>query len=114
MKFTREQVTEIANQLTQSKRGFGVLSSFVGAKNFSYDGKADFQNLTFKFPRTKCVDGKQANHLKIELNSSDEYDVTFGYIHGMNFTERETKTGVYCDQLKGLFEDFTGLYLSFS
>ena len=59
-----------------------------------------------------------ANRLKIELNWMDTYDMTF-YRQTMNrktfevkITEKAQFSGVYFDQLCGIFETTTGLYTS--
>lgn len=60
--------------------------------------------LQFRIPRSNKI-----NSVKIELNAMDTYDITFGYIHGLDYKERSQFNGIYCDDLQGLFTIQTGL-----
>jgi predicted RNA-binding protein YlqC (UPF0109 family) len=55
-----------------------------------------------------------ANHVKIELDPSDTYTVTFYKIGkgGLNVQEIKSVSMVYADSLRSLFTAETGLYLS--
>lgn len=102
----------IANQLTRSNNGYAVLSSFVGAKDMAYFGENETANIVggmqFKFKMSKA-----ANCCRIELTPADMYIVKFYKIRGLDCKEVANYDETYCDQLKDLFEQFTGLYLSF-
>jgi hypothetical protein len=75
----------------------------MGAKNLATSGN----NLSFRIKGSKRV-----NHVKVELNSMDTYDITFSKIWGFNIAEVVSHDGVYCDMMKGLIEKETGLALS--
>jgi len=91
---------ETINQLG----GFGRLKAFVGACNFVSDGN----NLTFKFKGSTV-----ATHLSITLNSLDTYDLKFIKVRGTEAKTTKELRGIYGDQLVQIFEETTGLYLSF-
>lgn len=96
--------------------GAGRLTAMIGAKNFTCDEKG---TLTFTFSGCKKI-----NQVSFELNGLDLYDVRFiKYTAGrMNNKTFEYKmpswetvkelNNVYAEDLKEIFEDVTGLYLS--
>lgn len=111
MPMTKEQAHETASTTcVQLAGGYGALKRMVGAENFTYD---DNGALTFKFKM--CI---RANYCRIELDPSDTYTMTFIRIRKKrNSWEYERKEveriqGIYNDQLKEVFQDFTGLALS--
>lgn len=53
---------------------------------------------------------KRVNLVQIVLNSMDTYDLEFGKIHGRNYSIVEKRGGLYCDQLRQVIEEATGLY----
>ncbi len=95
----------IANQL-----GFAL--NMIGAKNLiSYS-----DGLSFRIGRNP----KRVNYVKITLNASDLYDVSFQRVPSVRqlCNGAETKTiseslGVYASNLKDVIETHTGLYTSF-
>lgn len=99
----KEIANTIMKQLVQSENT-GRLKAMVGADKMSYDNVG---TLRFKFKGSKV-----ANWIKISLNSMDLYDVEFIKIHGTKMTIVKEFNNVYNDQLKGIFEKTTGLYLS--
>ena len=92
----------IINQLGFSQSRMKVM---IGAKNFV----ALESGLQFKFV-ARAKSG--INHMTIKLNGMDTYDVEFWRITKAKFTKKSEHGGMYADQLKGLFESETGLYLS--
>jgi hypothetical protein len=56
--------------------------------------------------------GVKINYVKIVLEPSDTYTVTFGRIHGAKYSVLSTVEGVYCDTLRAVFESETGLHTS--
>ena len=82
----------------------------IGAKDFFSDD--DGQTLVFKYPRNKAV--------RITLNGRDLYDVEFLTLGRLNRKTWEMSpsktTGTFSDvgveNLREVFEEFTGLYLS--
>jgi hypothetical protein len=106
------------NQLTMSNNGFNRLKVMTGANHFFKDSNS----VGFQFKMCK-----KANALKITLNNMDTYDLLFYKIGkkinkeyasiGIKIYDITTKDiqnyeNIYCDQLKEIFEQFTGLYLS--
>jgi len=97
---TQQIATTIGEQLTHSKNPMNRLKAMIGAKDIFALGNG----LSFKYPRGKYV--------KIILNSNDTYDMEFSNIRGLKQTIKQTYEGVYAEDLKKTFEDYTGLYLS--
>jgi hypothetical protein len=85
--------------------GLGKIKAMTGAYNFAYSDEK--KNLSFMFKGSK-----KANCVRITLNAMDLYDVEFKKIWGMKMKDVETINDVYWDQLKSIFEETTGLYLS--
>lgn len=76
----------------------------TGAKNFSTSGT----NLSFKV-------GKNAGkvpHINIKLDDNDTYTVTFSNIRGTSIKTIKECDGVYCDMLRDVFEETTGMATS--
>ncbi len=85
--------------------GSGALCSMIGAKDF-----LSIENgLSFKF--TAHAKNK-ANYIKIILNGNDLYDVTFGYVRGVNYTVRSENTDISAEALIEFIERETELFLS--
>jgi hypothetical protein len=94
-----QTATTILNQLGGNK--FIVMT---GSKNFINLGNG----LQMKLTRNKA----NAQYLSIELNSMDLYDLKFYSVSGIQLKMKNEINGVYCDQLKSIFTDVTGLYVS--
>lgn len=99
MDYDAQVATTILNQLGGLRR----LEAMIGAYHVFRDG-ADLQ---FRFRGSK-----KANYIKVHLNERDLYDITFGKIRAMKFEVVGEYNDVYEDTMKGIFEKFTGLYLS--
>ena len=98
------------NQTIQQLGGFGKLKAMVGAHTF-IKHEAE-KALSFKFKGSR-----KCNYIKITLDASDTYNVeigrvTNGKVKGFTYKVIDESAGIYCDQLKPLFESITGLYLS--
>ena len=126
--YTDAEKLEIANTIIRQMGGSGKLRAMVGAK----DILATDAGVQFSFKGCKKTD-----KVVIELNAMDTYTVKFfktaryssplkivkGQIVEVKntFEERLTKSlipvevveGAYDDMLKPIFEETTGLYLSF-
>lgn len=102
----------IANTILEQMGGIRNIVAMTKAKDIM-----DHNNgVSFKFSGSKKV-----NYVKVILNEMDTYDVEFGKISmkktdfGGRMPEYKTVkelTNVYHDQLKPIFENTTGLYLS--
>ena len=99
-----ERDEEIARTILEQLGGTGRLVAMTGAKHFMTDGPA----VSFKFANRAPA----PNYVKITLDASDTYTVTFGRIVKFELRSSSTVSGIYCDQLVELFENTTGLYLS--
>jgi len=95
-------------QTIYSQIGGGRFKVMTGAKDFTAHNE-QCGGLSFKLPR---FSGIKINHVKIVLNGSDLYDITFGRIHGNNFSVISEHKDVYNDDLRPLFESETGLRTS--
>jgi len=93
---------EIAME-TLKQLGGNKFLAMTGAKNLSFDDKG---TLSFKLPRFA---GLKINHVKIELNGKDLYDITFGRIYGLKYTVLNTVNDIYNDMLQSIFTKGTGL-----
>lgn len=95
---SNQVATEILRQIGGSRR----LQMFISAKDFAASENA----LLFGW---KAKSKNKANKIKIELNGSDLYDVTFYRIWGTNIKEIAKHEDIYNDMLVNLFETETGL-----
>jgi hypothetical protein len=86
-----------------SQLGWNKLSVMIGITNPSYGDGGKSLSFRWKARSPKC------NYCKITLNHKDLYDMQFGYIRGLNFTNIKDFNDVYNDQLLDVFEDYTGL-----
>lgn len=93
---------QIAETILAQMGGINRLRAMIGVKIFI----ALENGVQFKFPA-----GRGINFVKIVLRN-DLYDVEFGYARGMDYKVKAEQQGVYADQLKGVFEEATQLYLS--
>ncbi|MEN3781462.1 hypothetical protein [Priestia megaterium] len=86
--------------------GTGKLGAMLGAKNFNYDPKG---KLTFQFKLCQ-----KANMVSFEVNSLDLYVITFYRFSPRKCELKEVKVfeGLYVDQIRSVFTEFTGLDLS--
>lgn len=85
--------------------GSNRLSAMIGAKHFTYDN--DTGCTTFHFQM--CP---KANIVSFELTPLDEYKITFFKLKKFGVEKVKEIEGIYIEQLRDIFEDFTGLYLT--
>jgi len=83
--------------------GGNRFTAMTGAKQFGDTGNG----LSFRLPSNFATKG--INHVKIELNDLDLYDITFTKIRGMKVTVIAEASGIYCDMLRDVFTKATGL-----
>ena len=86
-----------------SQLGGNRFIAMTGAKMFTQDQNA----LNFRLPANFANQG--INHVRIELNGNDLYDIRFGKVRGLNFKVVSTLSDVYADTLQTVFTDVTGL-----
>ena len=101
---TKEQA---AITLHQIGGGVNKLSTMIGAHTFLRDEQNNAVSFKFKA-------GNKANYCKITLTDMDLYDIVIGKIRGMNSTIIVSFDGLYAEDLQSVFEESTGLCLSFS
>ena len=56
--------------------------------------------------------GMHITHVKIVLNSMDTYDVTFYRVRAGRIVDQSTDENVYAEDLRHVFEEYTGLRTS--
>lgn len=101
-----ERNPEIAATILRQMGGIGRIRAMTGAKNF-----IDYGNgVSFQFPNKAAG---RPNLCKVTLRPEDTYLVEFGRHRGTTYKVLKTLDGVYGDMLKSLFEQESGLYLSF-
>jgi hypothetical protein len=93
----------IAQEIINQIGGVGRLQAMIGANAFV----AVDAGVMFKFKGSR-----KWNCIEIKFNGRDLYDVTFYKITKLKIAKQETIEDIYNDQLKGLIERHTGLYLS--
>jgi hypothetical protein len=102
MGMTIHQAQSVADTILHQLGGNRFIA-MTGAKLFvDLDG-----GLQFKFPAAR--DG--INTAVIDLNASDQYDITYYKIRGAKVEERQTDWDVPVENLKTSFSDATGLIL---
>ena len=83
-----------------SPQGIPGLKMMMKANNFTL-----LENgVSFRF-----LGSKKMNHVKIILNGMDTFNLTLGKVTVTKYQEVKKLTGVYCDQLREIFRDETGL-----
>jgi hypothetical protein len=63
--------------------------------------------LAFKLPARFALDG--INYVKITLTLADEYEMEFFARRGASLKSKARREGVYCDQIRAIFRQVTGL-----
>ena len=84
--------------------GGARFAQMTGAKNFL----GDKNSLRFKLPKNQS----QANLVTITLEANDTYTISFAQYRGNNVKVLKEIDMVYADQLREIFERYTGLYTS--
>ena len=93
----------VANTILKQMGGMNRLVMFAGAKKFV----ALPNGVSFR------IGNRSINYVRITLNGRDLYDLEFALVRGMKMTNEKKYTDIYSDQLKSIFEEATGMYLSF-
>lgn len=94
---------DIANTILQQMGGMRRLIMFTGAKNFV----ALPNGVSFR------IGNRSINYVRITLNAKDLYDMEFALLRGGKMTNKKEYNDIYNDQLRPIFEEATGMYLSF-
>lgn len=94
-------------QLTQNNRALAVLKMMVGSDRRRGDYKLEDDAITIHF-----YGSRKASYCKIAYDEgADLYNMSFYKIWRGRMKQIDGMTGIYCDQLKKIFERVTGLYL---
>ena len=101
---TKEERKQIADTILQQLGG-GKFIAMTGAKNFAFGETGE---LTFRIGRNST----QCNCVKVALDPSDTYTMTFIKIRKYEAKEMKAISGLYNDMLQSEFTSFTGLYTS--
>ncbi len=83
--------------------------TMVGQSGRLIYGNDSLGNPFIEFKFKGC---KKANRCKISLTLGDTYKIKFFKIANMNCDLVHETNGAYCDMLRDIFEDFTGLATS--
>ena len=94
----------VAATILQQLGGAWRLVMMTGAKDFVDLGNG----VRFRIGRN----GERINTVAVTLTPLDTYDVEFSWTTVRGSTPKASFTNIYCDQLVGLFERTTGLYLT--
>jgi hypothetical protein len=97
-----DEMNQVAQTIIDQLGGAGKLTAMTGAHSFL----AMESGVQFKFKGSK-----QANCIIVKLNPSDTYTVEF-WRTGRTAKHVLGITSAYAEDLKPLFEQTTGLYLS--
>lgn len=92
----------IVAQTILAQLGGNQFIVLTGAKNFV--GGENF--LQFRFGR--------GHGMRITLNGSDTYDIDHYVVRGMDVKDLGRREGIYNDMLKDVFEEMTGLFVTFA
>jgi hypothetical protein len=87
--------------------GGNKFCAMIGVKQLGDTGNG----LSVKW-KAKSKDG--SNYLNIELNGLDLYDLKFKRIWGTDITDKKELNNIYAEDLMDIFEDTTGLFLTFN
>jgi hypothetical protein len=94
----------VAMTILEQLGGQRKLQMFTGAHSFV----ALPNGVVFK------IKNRSINNVMITLNSNDLYDLYFSKTSGVKMTNVKEFKNIYNDQLIDIFEDVTGMYLSFA
>ena len=106
MTLTNEEHKAGASEILAQLGGRQFIA-MTGAKFISYDSTLPGANLSLRFQGSKI-----ANHITINLNGSDTYDVKFFKIGKKDFKVVSEFNGIYNEDLRSLFTRVTGLLTS--
>ena len=100
------ETKQIAETILQQLGG-NQFVAMTGAKNFGYEVRKNGNpSLSFKIGKNSA----NINHVRIELNSMDLYEIEFIKVRKLIPTIVKKYSGVYDDMLQTLFTNTTGLY----
>jgi hypothetical protein len=101
---TKTENMQVAETILEQLGGKFGLVAMCGCKNFIAGDSA----VTFQIGSN----GKRVTMCQIVLDSDDTYSVKFYRGRSVNLKECYESSGIYADQLKDIFTEQTGMYLS--
>ena len=96
----------VADAIAEQIGGYNRVKVMIGVTGFVFSDNT----LSFRF---KARAKKKINAILITLTPMDTYDVEFIKCQKFERIVVEKVEGIYCDQLKPIIEEITGLSLSF-
>lgn len=103
---TQQEASKEVAETILKQLGGGMFLRMTGAKNLLWDTNLLSMQLPANFAR------QGINRVSIKLEADDTYTMRFGKYAKLNYKDLETVSGVYCDMLRRIFEDKTGLRTS--
>jgi len=111
-KVVKEEVSNIISERMDKRQAGETLKQLGGNKFIAMTGAKNFavgpKGMGFKIGRNS----KNINYIRIDLKSTDLYDMEFINIRGSKIKVVKKITGVYNDQLQKMFTKYTGMYTS--
>jgi len=108
----KEEVSNIISERMDKRQAGETLKQLGGNKFIAMTGAKNFavgpKGMGFKIGRNS----KNINYIRIDLKSTDLYDMEFINIRGSKIKVVKKITGVYNDQLQKMFTKYTGMYTS--
>lgn len=105
MNTTAQNQNEVAQTILAQLGGASRLAMMAGCKDFG----ASPTSVHFKVG----TNAKKIGAMKITLDPNDTYTVKFFTGRGVNLKAGEVLSDVYAEDLVRIFEEKTGMYLSF-
>jgi hypothetical protein len=99
---------QVAATILEQMGGMGKLRMMIGANNFVAHATPAV-GVSFRFKGSR-----KANYCKVTLTGMDTYNFTLGKIRDYALVPSYELTDVYSDMLMDIFEQETGLYLTFN
>ena len=101
---TAQLVESVAEQIVKQLGGMSRIQAMIGKTVFQQDDTS----LSMKFANKAA--GKP-NYVLITLDPDDTYTLTFKRGRGINYKTTSKVSGAHAEDLRGIFEANTGLYL---
>jgi hypothetical protein len=105
---SKKKINEWSAPEVIKQLGGNKFIAMTGAKNFTKDDESKF--IMFKVPRAK----NGITNVMITLTGNDLYNIDFFKIKGNNVKQLPTVKGVYSNELRDVFTQYTGLKTSLS
>jgi len=111
-KVVKEEVSNIISERMDKRQAGETLKQLGGNKFIAMTGAKNFavgpKGMGFRIGRNS----KSINYIRIDLKSTDLYDMEFIRLRGSKINVVKKVTGVYNDQLQKMFTKHTGMYTS--